>query len=445
MIANDTIVATATPVGVGALAIVRMSGENSARILALLTGEQPGPARVAVLRRLRAKSGEILDEAIVIRYEAPHSYTGENAVEVVCHGGIVTATRITQEFVAAGARPAQPGEFTRRAVMNGRLDLLQAEAVNDLIWSRSTAGATLALRQLDGGLSRRVLQLREDILGLEALAAYEIDFPEEDDGPVDDVRIRNATDDLVRSIQWLIDTTPAGELVRHGAVVAIVGAPNVGKSSMFNALLGRQRALVTDVPGTTRDALEAVLDTVPVPLRLVDTAGLRETSDQVEQLGVTLTREYVRNAAAVLACGDSEETLVAAREEAERDATGVVIPVQTKRDLKYPGIPGALGVSAVTGEGLERLVGRVSELIAQKAQLPDAESPVVTHTRYREVLERALHELTAFQSARGSEDLPATVSAVHLRESARILEELVGGIDVEDVLGRVFSSFCVGK
>ena len=445
MIASDTIVALATTAGIGALSIVRMSGGDSARIVTSLTGRQPGPARVAVLRKLRARSGEILDEAIVIRYEAPHSYTGEDAVEVVCHGGLVTATRITEELVAAGARPAKPGEFTRRAVLNGRLDLLQAEAVNDLIRSQSTASATLALRQLDGGLSRRVVQLREDILALEALVAYEIDFPEEDDGPVDDGRIRNAAKNLVRSIQSLIDTTPAGELVRHGAIVAIAGAPNVGKSSMFNALLGRQRALVTDVPGTTRDALEAVLDTVPMPLRLVDTAGLREANDQVEKLGVALTREYIRNAAAVLACGDSEETLAAASEEAERCATGVVITVQTKRDLKHPAIPGALGVSAMTGEGLERLVGRVSELIAQKAQLPDAESPVITHTRYRKVLERALRELTAFGEARGSEGLPATVSAVHLRESARILEELVGGIDVEDVLGRVFSSFCVGK
>lgn len=389
--------------------------------------------------------GELLDEAIVIQYQGPWSYTGEDAVEIICHGGWTTATRITGALVEAGARPALPGEFTRRAVLNGKLDLLQAEAVNDLVRAESSASASLALRQLDGGLSKRIQQLREDILGVEALVAYEIDFPEEDDGPVDGGQILKATTAVLGAIDTLIDTTPAGELVRRGAVVVIAGAPNVGKSSLFNSLLGRRRALVSDVPGTTRDALEAVLDIAPIPLRLVDTAGLRDTSDQVEQLGVAVSQEYLESATAVLVCGDSEKVLMDAMTDVQRFTTGLIIPVQTKRDLMQPVLSGTFGVSARTGDGLDALVGHVSRLVERTVGLPSPESPIVTHTRYRTVLVRAREEVMAFRDARKFGALPATVSAVHLHESARILEEMIGAFDVEEVLGRVFSSFCVGK
>lgn len=412
---------------------------------ARLVEKEMAPVRQVVLRALRLPKGDLLDEAIVIQYQAPHSYTGDDAVEIVCHGGWVTAARIVAALVEAGARPARPGEFTQRAVLNGKLDLLQAEAINDLIRSESTAGATLALQQLDGGLSRRIQQLREEILGVEALIVYEIDFPEEDDGPVSEARISAATTGVLESLDALIATTPAGELVRHGAVVAIVGPPNVGKSSLFNALLGRGRALVSDVPGTTRDALEAVLDAVPVPLRLVDTAGLRESDDQVERLGVAVSRQFLRDATAVLVCGDSENALAAALQSTQGVATGHVIPVQTKRDLKEPVVRDAFGVSALTGEGLDGLVHHVSDLIAREVGISGAESPMIAHARYRNVLERARTELIAFQGARKSGMIPVTVSAIHLREGVRILEEMIGGLDVEEILGRVFGSFCVGK
>ncbi len=445
MRAEDTIVATATAAGVGALSIVRISGPNSRTIIGGLIAGELAPARVAGLRTLRTEGGELLDEAVVIQYRGPHSYTGEDAVEIICHGGWATATRITRAAVDAGARPALPGEFTRRAVLNGKLDLLQAEAVNDLIRAESTASASLALRQLDGGLSKRIQQLREDILGVEALVAYEIDFPEEDDGPVDGRQIITATNAVLDSIDDLVDTTPVGELVRQGATVAIVGAPNVGKSSLFNALLGRKRALVTDIPGTTRDALEAVLDVVPVPLRLVDTAGLRESTDEVERLGVAISREYLEKATAILVCGDSGETLEEALAHAQAVAAGLVIPVQTKRDLEGREVPEAFGVSAFTGEGLDALVAHVSSLVSRNVGLPDPDSPVVTHARYRHVLTEARGELVAFRDARKDGAIPATVSAVHLRESVRLLEEMIGTLDVDEVLGRVFSSFCVGK
>ena len=447
---DDTIVATATAPGVGALAIVRVSGPGAQAIAATLMGGSPLPgARTVAVRRLSSLGGDALDEAIVLRYDAPRSYTGEDAIEIICHGGWVTATRITRALVEAGARPADPGEFTRRAVLNGRLDLLQAEAVNDLIRSESSAGAQLALRQLDGGLSRRLNALRSDVLDLEALMAYDIDFPEEDDGPVDRSRVTAAIAAALDAMDRLIASTPGGELVRHGALVAIVGPPNVGKSSLFNALLGRKRALVTNVPGTTRDAIEAVLDVSPVPLRLVDTAGMRETTDEVERLGVEVSREYLESATAVLACGDSPDTLAAALSAATQHSRGRIIPVRTKADLMSDvrsAFDGAsLAVSATTGEGLETLLGHVSTLIARDVQLPAADAPIVSHARHKRVLEEARNELAEFARAWEEEAMPVTVIAVHLRAAVRLLEELIGTVDVEEILGRLFSAFCVGK
>ncbi|MDE3152750.1 MAG: tRNA modification GTPase, partial [Gemmatimonadota bacterium] len=345
--------------------------------------------------------------------------------------------------------PAAPGEFTRRAVLNGKLDLVQAEAVNDLIRAQSSAGADAALRQLDGGLSRRIRALRDAVLDLEALVAYEIDFPEEDDGPIDDRTIERAARDTIESVTALIATAPAGELIRQGAIVAIIGPPNVGKSSLFNALLGRQRAIVTDIPGTTRDALEAVLDVRPVPLRLVDTAGIRDTTDPVEQLGVAVSRDYLQRAAVVLACGDEDSTLAQALETARNSASGQIVTVRTKIDLvpaQRDNTAGdTLAVSASTGEGLDGLVQRVSALAAAQAGRLEDESPVITHERYRHVLAQARSEMVAFADARHAGNMPATVCAVHLREAVRLLEELIGAVDVEEILGRVFGSFCVGK
>ncbi len=390
-----------------------------------------------------------MDEAIVICYSAPRSYTGENCVEMICHGGWITPARIVRAAVDAGARPADPGEFTRRAVLNGRLDLLQAEAVNDLIRAKSGAGAVQALRQLDGGLSDRIVTVRDQILELEALVAYEIDFPEEDDGPVAPERIEGTCGIVIESIERLIATSPTGELVREGALVAIVGAPNVGKSSLFNALLGHRRALVTDIPGTTRDAIEAVLDVMPVALRLADTAGLRETTDVVERLGVGVSREYIANAHVVVACGDSTETLAAVAADARGVGRGAVVLVRTKIDLMAQGGEApdedAIRVSAKTGEGLENLIQCVSAMVAREFAGPPGDSSVVTHARHRQVLIRARDELAAFLTARTGGSIPATVSAVHLREGVRVLEELIGAVSVDEILGKLFGAFCVGK
>jgi tRNA modification GTPase len=447
---DDTIAAIATAPGRGALSIVRMSGPRALEIARGAARSWPEEARRASLTWMTGPDGEPLDETILVFYRAPASFTGEDVVEITCHGGPVIAASILAALVGSGARPALPGEFTRRAVMNGRLDLVQAEAVGDLVDATSRAAQRAALAQLDGSLSRRIAQLRDEILGLEALAAYDIDFPEEDDGPIPAGRILDATQRTIAGIDALLATAPAGEVVREGAVVVIAGAPNTGKSSLFNALLGRRRAIVTNVPGTTRDALEAVTEADGWPVRLIDTAGLRETAEPVEQLGIEVSREYLEKADVVLACGDSESTLADAMQAVAAQSRAPVIAVRTKADLFPRGarasLPASqLTVSAETGEGLPELVSAIGAALRDSKGALQLDAPLVTRERQRFALDSARAELAAFHAAFSRQELPAIVSAVHLREATRHLEELIGAVDVDDVLERVFATFCVGK
>jgi tRNA modification GTPase len=330
---SDTIVAVATAPGRGALAIVRLSGNRAHEIARGTLDRWPESPRRSVVSLLRDASGGEVDQVVVTRYDGPASYTGEDAVELSTHGGSVAPAMVCAALVARGARLAAPGEFTRRAVLNGKMDVLQAEATADLVDARSRAAQTLALRQLDGGLSRRVLELRSQLIELEALIAYDIDFPEEDDGPIAPARIAGAARRAMAALDQLLATSKTGELVREGALVVLAGAPNVGKSSLFNALLGESRAIVTNIPGTTRDAIEAVIDTGGVPLRLVDTAGLREATDLVERLGVEVSGSYVTRAAVVLACADDVENMRAIGTSLLGRTSAAVIAVRTNADL----------------------------------------------------------------------------------------------------------------
>ena len=447
--AADTIAAIATAPGRGAIALVRMSGSRADEIAARAITPWPIPARVATLCAVRAPAEQTLvDRALVTRFEHGASFTGEKSVEISTHGGLVTPTLVLAALISAGARQAQPGEFTRRAVMNGALDLAQAEAIGDIIDATSRAGHRAALETLDGGLSRRVLALRDALLEVESLIAYEIDFPEEDDGPIAPQRIREATARAHAAITALLATAPSGELVRAGALVVIAGPPNAGKSSLFNALLGEARALVTPVPGTTRDAIEAVVDGRLWPLRLVDTAGLRETSDLVERLGIEVSERYLARAEAVLACGErpadvaSTARLVASMTE----APVVRILTKTDRATGTGDVPtDAIATSAETGAGLTAVLAAIEEVISARHDQPALDAPVLTRARHVAALGQAADELARFMETWASGALPAPVAAVHLRAAVGALEELVGAVDVEDVLDRVFRSFCVGK
>lgn len=445
--AGDTIVAEATLPGRGALAIIRLSGNRAHEIARALCDRWPEQPRTSTVVHLRDARGAALDEAVVVRYDGPASFTGEDAVEITTHGGITVPATVVAALIEQGARPALPGEFTRRAVLNGKLDLLQAEAVGDIVAASSRAAQRLALDQLDGGLSRRLLGLRGNLLELEALIAYDIDFPEEDDGPIPRERIDASLRKLLRSLDELLATADSGELVREGALVVLAGVPNAGKSSLFNAMVGRRRAIVTDVPGTTRDAIEVVVDAGKWPLRLVDTAGLRETRDEVERIGVEVSFEYLARAAVVLACGANDEEIDAALRAIGSRTTAPIIRARTKADLgpargrsDFDG----LDVSAVTGAGVEQLVDRIIQALDDAHDI-DSDAPVLTRARHRERVAAARSELVAFQQAWSENEVPPIVAAVHLRTATSGLEELVGRVDVEAILDEVFSRFCVGK
>lgn len=450
---TQTIVAQATPPGRGALALIRLSGAQAHAIARGAVDRWPTTPRTAVRCTVRDAAGLELDQAVIVRFDAPASFTGEDAVELTTHGGVVVPTTVVAALIARGARLAEPGEFTRRAVLNGKLDILQAEATGDLVSSNSRAAQRIALRQLDGGLSRRVLALRDGLISLEALIAYDIDFPEEDDGPIAPSRIFDAAAEVERGLEQLLATARAGELVREGALVVLAGAPNVGKSSLFNALIGQSRAIVTDIPGTTRDAIEAVIDTPTVPIRLVDTAGLRDTVDPVERIGVEVSESYVARAAVVLACGDDDASVahVVAALEGRTQAPCVV--VRTKSDLARPRAASdeaganlrAVRVSAETGDGLSLLLDEIVRNLGTNSADGALDAPLLTRERHRYAIARSLDEVREFRERWAARDLPAPVAGVHLREACTVLEDLIGAIDVEDVLDELFRSFCVGK
>jgi tRNA modification GTPase len=444
---GSTIVAMATPRGRGALAIVRASGPRVRELARLLLDPAPTEPRRATRSRVRDPEGGTIDEVVATLYVAPQSFTGEDLLEVSTHGGLVVPTAVVAAAIRAGAREARPGEFTRRAVLNGKLDLLQAEAIGDLIDARSTAAHHAALRQLDGGLSRRVAALRSRVLELEALLAYDIDFPEEDDGPIPRERVEAAVELLLTAIRSLLATGDRGTLVHDGALVVLVGAPNVGKSSLFNALLGEARAIVTDTPGTTRDAIEAVLDLPGWPLRLVDTAGLRETENEVEQLGIAASGRYLNQAAVVLACGDSADSLSAVSAAAGIHTAAPIITVATKADLRSIGdqIAADVAVSAQSGAGLRTLLSLIEARLSREHGDTEVDAPGLTRARHQTAVRTAEAELQAFDTAWREDLVPASVAAVHVRAAADALAELIGDVHVDDVLDVLFQRFCVGK
>lgn len=446
---EDTIVAVASAHGRGAVALVRLSGADAFSIAAKHLRLSPPEPRVT--RLCDVFDGEQkLDQALVTLFPSPNSFTGEDTVEFSTHGGYLVPSTIVAALISSGARQATPGEFTRRAVLNGKLDILQAEAIGDLIDASSHVMQRTALGQLDGGLSRRLLSLRNDLIGLEALIVYDVDFPEEDDGPIPRKKINQAADGIARSLEALLSTGPAGEVIRDGAIVVIAGPPNAGKSSLFNVLLGRSRAIVTEIPGTTRDALEAVIDSGKWPLRLVDTAGLRETDDRIERLGVEVSERYLATADVVLACAEDSRSLEETIGLVSRNSTAPILAVRTKSDLVSKGdetTPSqiVIPVSAETGTGLQELLGAIDDTLDTRHGEIVPDLPLLTRARHRKAISTARAELGQFIAAWQEEKLPATIAAVHLGTAVHALEELIGAVEVEEVLDRVFSSFCVGK
>jgi tRNA modification GTPase len=423
----------------------------------------PRTQRLVALRH--PETGEVLDRGLVTLFPAPASYTGEDTVEISTHGGVLTPQLVLDALLAAGARAAQPGEFTRRAYLNGKLDLLQAEAVADLIDGRSRALHRAAVHQMERGLSRRIEELRGAVVSAESLIAYSIDFPEEDEPPVPPGRVRAAADGVLRRLDALLATAPEGELLREGALTVLAGRPNSGKSSLFNALLGTERAIVTEVPGTTRDALEASVTLDGYPFRLVDTAGLRDTDDRVEGMGIEVARRYLAAADLVVFCIESGRAPGADERAflADRDPARTLV-VRTKADL-HPAeehgdedgdadddgdgdgetmpIP-TVSVAATEGTGMPVLRERLLRLAFGHILGDPGEAPLVTRERHARALRHARDEIGSFVLAL-DEQVPMELAATHLRAAAGAMEDLIGAVTVDDVLDRVFGDFCVGK
>ncbi len=440
---SDPICALATPAGRSALAVVRLSGRGAFEIARRVLGwsaDRSIEGRRVRLADFRDADGVPFDRGLVTFFPSPTSYTGEDAVEFSCHGGLLAPGLLLAALIAGGARQAAPGEFTRRAVRHGKLDLLEAEAVADLIDATTRAQGRVALHQLEGGLSRRLESLRSDLLDLLALLAYDIDFPEEDDGPIDRSRIREGLDRVKQGVARLVATAPLGARLREGALVVLAGRPNAGKSSLFNALLGTNRALVTEIPGTTRDAVDADLDLEGWPVRLVDTAGLRDSGDRIERLGIEVSQKYLTAADLILLCVEAGRSV--GEDEEGWAKRGKTMIVRTKADLAGLDVP--MSVSATTGAGLDRLKAALrSELFGDFNRFADLE-PMLTRERHRVALRQAAAALVDAEpeTAAGGD---AVLAAHHVRRAVGYLDELIGVVDVEAVLGRIFEKFCVGK
>lgn len=434
---SDPIVALATPPGRSAVALLRLSGRGAFDIAArCLSPWRPDPPRTVFRARLSAPTGVAVDDVLAACFPGPHSYTGDDVVEISTHGGLLMPAQALAAFVAAGARPAEAGEFTRRAVLNGKMDLLQAEATADLIDASAPAQGRRALSQLDQGLSQRLEALRSEILELEGLTAYEIDFPEEDDGPVAPERVTRAWEGARARVAGLLGTAAEGERLREGALLVIAGPPNAGKSTLFNALLGSERAIVTEIPGTTRDAIEAHATIEGFPFRLVDTAGLRDSEDRIEKMGIEVSRRYLGAADLVVYCDEE------GRHAETFDAP--TVEVQTKADLTNRLTTNRLTVSALTGAGMQELKQELARVAFGKLIAMGDVEPVVTRARHRQALEKALRELDLFKEGRDG-GVEAVAAATHLRAATGALDTLIGAVTADDVLERVFSTFCVGK
>ncbi len=456
--ARDTIVAVATAVGEGAVAVVRVSGPEAGALLGAVMPDfgarLPGERRATLARVVDPVSGDEVDRGLVTWFPGPRSYTGEDLFEFSGHGGRLNPLLVEEALIRAGARRAEPGEFTRRAYAEGKVDLVQAEAVGDLVRARSRALQRNALRQLDGGLSRRIEALRQGLIEVEVLLAHHLDFPEEDDAPVPVGRVARRAAEIETALDRLAATAPEGELLRSGALAVLAGRPNVGKSSLFNALVGESRALVTELPGTTRDALEVELSIGGFPFRLVDTAGLRETRETVERLGIEVAHRFLDAASVVLFLAeagrplDDEERVAVAR---WRGRGTPVLMVRTKTDLG--GAPDAspedpdevsVSISVETGDGLDDLRARLGATVYRGLSAAADEAPVLTSARQRAAIERGRDEVGAFVRALDA-GVPAEVAAAHLRSAESALEDTLGVVTTDEVLDRLFRDFCIGK
>jgi len=455
----DTIAAIATPPGEGSIAVIRVSGVDAEQIAAKIFFSHRDKKSKLQSHRLYhgtlrdPKSARVIDEVLLAIMRQPRSYTGEDVIEIHCHGGAFIAQRVLQLVLSQGARQAEPGEFTKRAFLNGRLDLSQAEGVLDLIRARTESSAALALDQANGNLSQWVEELRSELLNVLVQVEAAIDFPEEEIELLKRPELAQEVAALIDKISIILDSYEWARLFREGAKVCICGRPNVGKSSLLNALIGEERVIVTPVAGTTRDVIEESINLDGLPVTLWDTAGIRETADEIERIGVHLARDYLEKSDARIVVIDGslplsaedKELVIAAGQARALIAINKSDLPGSLTDSDLNGLNGRIKycrVSAKTAEGVPELKQELRNIILDK----EIEfSPVaITNLRHRSALQRAEDALRhATESL--SEGFAAEFVAVDLNEARQALEEITGLINSEDILDKVFANFCIGK
>lgn len=462
---SDTIAATATPPGQGGLSVIRVSGpESIAVVSARFQGLVPldsANTHTAHFGKIVDEDGSAVDEVICTVFRKPHSYTGEDTVEVSCHGGVLVTRRVLESLLRAGARPAEPGEFTKRAFLNGKMDLSQAEAVADLIHADSDLAHRTSLFQLEGSLSRRIKTLRDGLVDSIGLLELELDFVEDGLEFVDKDKVERQLVTAKTSVSEMIQTYGFGRVYREGVKVVLAGAPNVGKSSLMNLLLNENRSIVTDIPGTTRDVIEEVVNIGGVAFRIVDTAGLRDSPDPIEKEGVRRTHTQVSTADLLLLMLDcsaapSREEIAFAETVSTRVRKGELscIVILNKIDLGVKsqdleqvettlGTPG-IQISALTGTGLDKLRQALTEKVFHNQTASPEKSGTVTNVRHYNSLRNAEKSLSlALASIKGGKS--SEFVTVDLRSALDSLGEVVGAVTTEDILNGIFSKFCIGK
>jgi tRNA modification GTPase len=463
MYPQDTIIASATPAGTGAIAVLRVSGPDAITLVA-------ASFKAASGRRLEDceshtvhlgglyKAGRLLDEVLVTVFRAPRSYTGENVAEISCHGSPYIQQEILQHFLSGGCRMAHAGEFTLRAFLNGKMNLSQAEAVADLIASENEASHAIALRQMRGGYSSEIQELRDQLIHFASMITLELDFSGEDVEFADRAAFTDLLQKLSALLKKLIDSFAMGNVIKKGIPIAISGQPNVGKSTLLNALLREEKAIVSDIAGTTRDAIEDEITLKGVGFRFIDTAGLRETADTIESIGIQRTYEKMEQARILIymmdATGLTGTDLTKAREETEKLtekyptkpvvllANKADLVTQQARDTIGGTLQGVLFLSAKTGEGLEPLQEHLLGFV--ETGFLSNDDPVVSNSRHYEALQRSLEAIDRVQEALADE-VPSDLLAIDISQALFHLGEITGEISSDDLLGNIFANFCIGK
>ncbi|GLC30464.1 tRNA uridine-5-carboxymethylaminomethyl(34) synthesis GTPase MnmE [Clostridium omnivorum] len=455
----DTIAAVATSMGESGIAIIRISGNKVLDIVdSIFVGKNNRSIRDIKTYSMRyghiidRESKEVIDEVIVSFMKGPRSFTAEDTVEINCHGGILATNRVLEEVIKAGARTAEPGEFTKRAFLNGRLDLSQAEAVIDIIRAKTELSMKSALAQSEGRLSREIKELRNKLLGVIAHIEATVDFPEEDLEETTSIITISQLKTLIGSFQALLNTASEGKILREGLDTVIVGKPNVGKSSLLNALVMEKRAIVTDIPGTTRDVIEEFINIAGVPVKIIDTAGIRETEDVIEKIGVERSKEKINEADLIILMLDASRELDDEDKEIIdyiKDRKYIVLLNKSdldnklnREDIKELNPHFVLDISARTGEGLEKLKTSIKELFfSGEVKSKDI---MITNTRHKEALIRAEESCKA--ALRTLETgFAIDLASIDVRNAWSSLGEITGETLEEDIIDKIFSEFCIGK